>query len=135
MSLTAKTIGQVAKQLKISTHTLRYYEKIDLLPSIAKSQSGRREYFDDDLEKIRFIKRAQRMHFTLAEIRLLMLMDSAVEIDKPQVQELVQEKLAEIEASLKDLRQLKLDLGRLIESCKGSEANQACPIIAELKNG
>jgi DNA-binding transcriptional MerR regulator len=134
MSLIAKTIGQVAEEFEISTHTLRYYEKIGLLPRIAKSQSGRREYNDRDLERIRFIKRAQRMHFSLAEIRSLIQLDSAVEVDKPQVQDLVQEKLTEIEASLKDLKQLKLDLDGLLEACKGSTIDQDCPIIVGLKN-
>ena len=94
------SIGEVAKLLGVSTHTLRYYEKIGLLPLVDKSAGGRRNYGDREIERVRFIKRAKRMHFTLEEIRTLIELDKAPITEKPQVQRLVQDKLLEVEEGL-----------------------------------
>ncbi len=61
-------IGEVTRRLNISADTLRYYEKIHLLPPIARNASGLRSYCDKDLSRLKFIKRAQRMGFSLEEI-------------------------------------------------------------------
>ena len=127
------SIGEVAEQLGLSTHTLRYYEKIGLLAPVAKTTGGRREYRARDIQRVQFIKRAQRMHFSLDDIRMLIELDKAVAVEKPQAQRLVQEKLGEIEESLKDLKQLKVDLSRMLEACLTSGDEENCPIIEGIR--
>ena len=65
MSLTNQSIGIIAEQFDVSAHTLRYYEKIGLLPPISKDRGGRRIYSQRDVDRLHLIKRAQRMHFSL----------------------------------------------------------------------
>ena len=128
------TIGEVAEQLGVSAHTLRYYEKIQLLAPVAKTPSGQRSYSDADIARVQFIKRAQRMHFSLDEIRALIELDKADLVEKPHAQSLVREKVADIEDSLKDLRRLKKDLSRMLEACEMSDADDDCPIIEGIKH-
>jgi len=127
------SIGEVAQQLGVSAHTLRYYEKIGLLAPVAKTTGGRREYSSNDIARVQFIKRAQRMHFSLEDIGMLIELDKAMAVEKPQAQRLVQEKLAEIEESLKDLKQLKVDLSLMLEACLHSGDEEDCPIIEGIK--
>ena len=127
------SIGQVAKQLNVSAHTLRYYEKIGLLAPVGKDTGGRRQYQKRDIERVKFIKRAQRMHFSLDEIRSLIDLDQANVTEKPQAQKLVKEKLGEIEESLKDLKQLKKDLSQMLSACISSSDAEDCPIIEGMK--
>ena len=68
------SIGEVSHRLAIPVDTLRYYEKIGLLPAIHRSPSGRRVYSSRDLSRLRFIRRAQAMSFSLAEIAQLLQM-------------------------------------------------------------
>jgi DNA-binding transcriptional MerR regulator len=133
MSLEKQSIGTVAQNFGISTHTLRYYEKIGLLPPISKDKSGRRTYGSRDIERLHFIKRAQRMHFSLKEIGALIDLDRAESIEKPQAQKLVTEKLSDIEDSLKDLKILKKDLTRMLSACISSDDDEDCPIIKGMK--
>ena len=127
------SIGEVAEQLGLSPHTLRYYEKIGLLAPVAKTTGGRREYRSSDIVRVQFIKRAQRMHFSLDDIRTLIELDKAIAVEKPEAQRLVQEKLDEIEESLKDLKQLKVDLSQMLDACLSSGDEEDCPIIEGIK--
>ncbi len=133
MSLTNQSIGDVAKQFGVSAHTLRYYEKIGLLPPVSKDSSGRRVYTRRDIKRLHFIKRAQRMHFSLKEIGELISLDKAQLVEKPKVQELVIEKLNDIEESLKDLKLLKKELTAMLSSCLSSTKDDQCPIIEGIK--
>lgn len=128
------SIGEVAELLGVSAHTLRYYEKIGLLAPVSKTTSGRREFSEADIKRLQFIKRAQRMHFSLDEIGELIELDKAPSVDKPHARKLVEEKLSDIEASLSDLLKLKKDLSRMLVACKSSKEAEDCPIIGEIKS-
>ena len=133
MSLEKQTIGIVARDFGITPHALRYYEKIGLLPPISKDGGGRRIYDQSDIQRLFFIKRAQRMHFSLKEISALIDLDRAPSMEKPQAQKLVSEKLSEIEESLKDLKILKKDLTKMLSACLSSDDDEDCPIIEGIK--
>lgn len=133
MSLTHNSIGHIAEQFNVTAHTLRYYEKIGLLPPISKNSRGQRIYSQRDIDRLHFIKRAQRMHFSLKEIAELVALERAKITDKAQAQLLVIEKLTEIEESLKDLKLLKKDLNSLLSDCLSSKSDEACPIIQGIK--
>ena len=127
------SIGEVAKLLGVSTHTLRYYEKIGLLSLVDKSAGGRRNYGSREVERVRFIKRAKRMHFSLEEIKALIELDKAPITEKPQVQKLVQDKLLEVEEGLADLKHLKKDLSKMLNACRASGEDEDCPIMQGIK--
>ncbi len=120
-------IGKISKTLGLSVDTLRYYEKIGLLPRVGRNPSGLRVYDDRDVSRLKFIQRAQIMNFTLAEIgALLQLRENPVHAAS-NVRDLTQRKLADIDAHLGSLQTLRSELQLLINLCNGR--HQSCPII------
>jgi len=134
MSLNNKAIGQVATALGISAHTLRYYEKIGLLMDVAKDAGGRRQYDKNTISQIQFIRRAQRMQFSLEEIRQLLRLDSSARLPKPEVQSLVKAKLQKIDENLNELIILKNDLTALLNRCTASQTHDKCPILEGMRS-
>ncbi len=123
-------IGAIAHKLGLTPDTLRYYEKIGLLPRVSRNPSGIRLYNDKDVSRLKFIQRAQQMNFTLAEIASLLKMREAPQRARKQVRELTAKKLVEVEARVKELRTLQNELQLLINLCTGSK--DSCPIIREI---
>lgn len=125
-------IGKMTELVGLSADTLRYYEKIGLLPTIARNSGGVRLYADKDASRLRFIKRAQRMNFSLAEIaQLLEMRDSPGSVRK-EVRALTQQKLLQVEEQLEDLNILRDEMRLLINLCRG--AKDGCPIIEDIDN-
>jgi DNA-binding transcriptional MerR regulator len=120
-------IGQVSDLLDLSVDTLRYYEKIKLLPRISRNASGIREYDTKDISRLRFIQRAQKMNFSLKEINDLLQMRENPQKVKNEVRQLTADKLLEIDRHLKTLTTLRNELQLLMNLCQGSE--EGCPII------
>jgi DNA-binding transcriptional MerR regulator len=123
-------IGEVTGTLGLSADTLRYYERIGLLPRVARNAAGLRRYNDKDLSRLRFIRRAQTMDFSLAEIAALLAMREAPQRARRQARELTRRKLGEIEARLAELKTLRDELKLLINLCSGSK--KKCPIITKI---
>ena len=126
----AYQIGETSKRLRISADTLRYYEKIGLLPAVARNASGLRIYEDRDISRLNFIRRAQRMHFTLDEIGQLLGMREDPRNVRADVRALMQSKLLEVEEYLEELNTLRNEMRLLINLCQG--ANEGCPIIEDI---
>ncbi len=124
-------IGVVCQQLNISADCLRYYEKIHLLPFIHRDTSAQRRYTDADISRLKFIKRAQRIGFSLKEISQLLTFRAAPHLAKPEIRQLASDKLHEIESSLDELLVLKNELQLLVNLC--SERAEDCPIINGLE--
>ena len=120
-------IGDVSKLLGISADTLRYYEKIGLLPAINRTVSGIRVYIERDLSRLRFIRRAQKMQFSLKEIAELLKMREDPQHARDVVRILTRSKLSEVEEHLDDLQFLRNELQLLLNLCTASE--DGCPII------
>jgi DNA-binding transcriptional MerR regulator len=123
-------IGEVTTTLDISADTLRYYERIRLLPRVPRSQAGVRHYSGRDLGRIRFIQQAQKMGFSLQEISGLLDFRESPAQARPQVRALARQKLEKIENRLAELKALRRELSQLIEQC--SEAVEDCPILNRL---
>lgn len=123
-------IGQMASHVKLSADTLRYYEKIGLLPKVPHNSAGRRIYTDKDASRLKFVKRAQRMNFTLSEIAQLLEMRESPRGVRKEVRALTQQKLNQVEEQLRELRTLRNELRLLINLCQG--AKEGCPIIDEI---
>jgi len=120
-------IGEVCQQLTITADTLRYYEKIKLMPAISRNTSGLRQYNDYDISIIKFIKRAQRMKFSLEEISQLLDFRKSPISAQPQVRQMANEKLAETPIQIQELITLKNELQLLVNLCTGDKDH--CPIL------
>ncbi|MFQ5642604.1 MAG: heavy metal-responsive transcriptional regulator [Thiogranum sp.] len=120
-------ISVVSKRLGLSADTLRYYEKIALIPKVQRSDGGVRLYSEADLSRLRFIRRAQAMNFSLAEIGDLLNMREDPQHARDEVRELTRRKLAAVEQQLTELDTLRRELQLLVNLCAGSK--DGCPII------
>lgn len=126
-------IGTISGRLGLSVDTLRYYERISLIPRVPRNASGLRTYDDRDIARLEFIQRAQKMNFTLSEISQLMRMREAPQMVRPKVRELTRRKLNEIETCLVDLKSLRDELRGLLTQC--SNSIEGCPIIEKINKG
>jgi DNA-binding transcriptional MerR regulator len=123
-------IGEVTRLTGLSADTLRYYEKIKLLPPVRRSASGMRSYDEQDLSRLRFIQRAKTMNFSLEEIARLLEMRADPQHVRDEVRELTHRKLAAVEHQLQELDTLRRELTLLVNLCRG--AQDGCPIIDDL---
>lgn len=123
-------IGNVSAKLKLSADTLRYYERIGLLRKIGRNTAGIRFYNDQDLSRLRFIRRAQQMNFTLAEIGELLAMRAAPHKARKRTRALTAHKLVEVEARLADLEILRKELTLLLNLC--ADGGKNCGILMEI---
>jgi len=125
-------IGKVSSSLMMSADTLRYYEKIGLMPHVERNSSGVREYDKKDMSRLAFIKRAQKMHFSLKDISQLLHFRENPQQAKPQVKSLTHQKLLEIETHIKELSVLRDELTLLTNLCTEDISN--CPILDKINN-
>jgi DNA-binding transcriptional MerR regulator len=124
------SIGEFGACVGVSADTLRYYEKIGLLPRPMRDAGGRRRYGADDLARMHFIQRAQAMNFSLAEIRNLLRLRERPLQARTDARRMAAEKLAAVDTRLKSLRLLRNELRLLLNLCAGSK--DGCPILASL---
>lgn len=124
------SIGELATRVEMSTDTLRYYEKIGLLPRPLRDAGGRRRYGEADLARLRFIQRAQAMNFSLAEIGGLLALREHPPTARADARRVTAEKLAAVEARQKSLRLLRNELKLLLNLCAG--ADEGCPILESM---
>jgi MerR family mercuric resistance operon transcriptional regulator len=129
------TIGRLAKTAGVGIETVRYYQKLGLLPAPAEARpepgQAFRRYPAETAERIRFVKRAQNLGFSLDEIgQLLQLNDGA---DRPKVQGLARSRLTAVREKILDLRRIETALAHLLHECEHSDGTHACPIIAAFK--
>jgi len=124
------SIGGVAKAAGVNVETIRYYQRLKLLEEPARPPGGVRRYAEAAVARVRFIKRAQELGFSLAEIhRLLRLGDPQ---SCGEARALAAEKLALVESRVADLQRLRGVLQELIGRCDRRRGKIACPIIESL---
>ena len=122
-------IGELARSVNVNVETIRYYQRIKLLELPEKPYGGRRSYSDQDLQRLRFIRRAQKLGFSLKDIRELLDLSSS---DCERVEKLAAEKLSEVKAKLRQLRSIESILAKTVEQCARRKSDQPCPIIETL---
>ena len=126
------TIGEVARQAQVGIDTVRYYERNHLLPNAPRRLSGYREYGQDDVRRLRFIRRAKDLGFTLSEIRELLALSGDRELGVRGVKNRAEARLGEVERRIRELQQIRRGLKRLIAACPGHGPLERCPILAAL---
>lgn len=125
-----RTISKVAKALDINVETVRFYERRGLIAQPPKPEVGYRQYPEGTVNRIRFIKRAQELGFTLDEIANLLSLN-----DRPcsQVQDLAERKLTAVQVKMADLQRLEKALKALLAQCQSNDDDSRCPIIDSLQ--
>lgn len=120
------TIGTLAKRAGVGVETVRFYQRKGLVSVPARAGAIRR-YDMRDVERLRFIKRAQAAGFTLAEISELIALDAGE--DRPRARELASVRIAALDERIKELKEARAALARLARKC-GEGKEGPCPIIA-----
>ena len=123
-------IGQLAKRGGVGIDTVRYYERNGLLAPRTRLASGYRRYGDIELARLRFIRRAQGLGFTLKEIKQLLALSAQRNVGR--VKRSAQAKLVDVEARIAALERVRDGLARLIEACPGHGRAADCPILCAL---
>ncbi len=124
------TIGQVSKLAGVNRETLRYYEREGIIEQPERKDSGYRIYPPSIVKRIRFIKRAQGLGFSLKEINELMaLRNDAEDATCRDVKQYAQDKVKTIEKKLADLKRMRARLVELIAVCNEENSISACPIL------
>ena len=123
------TIGKLAKVAGVGVETIRYYQQRSLLP-IPESLGAYRHYPVSLGNRIRFIKRAQELGFSLDEVAELLSLEDG--IDRASIRRIANDRLQEIQTKLADLIRMKMALTHLIQECEHTDKGAPCPIIATL---
>jgi MerR family mercuric resistance operon transcriptional regulator len=132
------TIGQLARAAGVGVETVRFYERQRLLATPPRLRSGYRRYAADSVRRVRFIRRAKELGFTLKEIGELLSLRVAPDTTCADVRTLARTKVGQIETKVLELERMKAALERLARSCRGKGPTSECPILdaldAEEKN-
>ena len=124
------SIRQAGQETGLSPDTLRYYERIGLLGPVARNKGGQRRYTMLDIARLRFVRRAQAMDFSLDEIgQLLALREQPGDV-RGDVRRMTETKLAAIEQRIESLIRLREELTQLVNACRTGDGD--CPIIARM---
>ena len=122
-------IGHLAGKAGVAVDTVRYYERQGLLPEPARRPSGYRDYGDDELRQLRFVRRCKALGFSLDETRELLRLNADPAADRADVRALAERRLADVDAKLRELRAFRESLAALSASCSGHGPLEGCPII------
>lgn len=125
------TIGKLAKAAGVKVDTINYYEQRALMSPTSRGKNGYRVYNDGSLGRVRFIKKAQWLGFSLDEIKRFIEFDGT-EKTKDRVLYTTMKKIEECELKLKELLVIKTEINDLVDSCKSMKTPHECPFIGFL---
>lgn len=129
--MNAYAIGRASALSGVKVTTIRYYEQIGLMPVPERKESGRRRYDDEDVDRLRFIRHARALGFTVESIRGLLELQSAPSMPCHRADALARSHLAETEARIFQLERLAAELRRMIVSCASGQVEH-CAVLATL---
>lgn len=124
-------IGQLAKRTGVPIDTVRHYERIGLLQPVARLASGYRRYGDGQLKRLRFIRRAKALGFTLREVEELLTLSAGRNVQS--IRKAASARLADIERRIEELTRIRESLRQLVAACPGHGRAEACPILNALQ--
>lgn len=127
-------VGEIAKKVGINIETLRYYEKIEIMPEPKRKESRYRFYNESDLRRLQFIKRAKELGFTLKEIKELLSIKIDTKSSCGDIKKLAEEKIEDIGRKVEDLHNIMAHLEILKNKCVNEEiSSEDCPIVKSLE--
>jgi Hg(II)-responsive transcriptional regulator len=128
-------MGELAAQAAVNPQTLRYYERRGLLAEPERSPGGYREYPSEAVRRVRFIKRAQELGFTLTEVEALLDLAGGGPDSCDKVRAMAAEKTVDLQRRVADLQALQAGLTRLVATCDLPRGQRECPILQDLDPG
>src|SRR5713226_1888187 len=132
MRMNPLTIGHLAREAGVNLETVRYYERQGLLAKPPRSASGYRLFPSDAARRLRFIRRAQELGFSLKEIRELLSLRVSRRTTSADIRTRAEAKIVDIEAKIKNLESMKKTLRKLTRVCDGCAPVAECPILESL---
>lgn len=125
------TIGVLAKAAGVNVETIRFYQHKGLLPAPARPHGSIRRYGDADVARVKFVKSAQRLGFSLDEIAELLRLEDGTHC--AEASRLAERKLQDVRIKLADLARMESVLSQLVSACHARRGNVSCPLIASLQ--
>ena len=126
------TIGVFAKAADVNVETIRFYQRKGLLPEPDKPYGSIRRYGGADVVRVKFVKSAQRLGFSLDEIAELLRLDDGTH---EEASSLAEHKLKDVREKMADLARMEAVLSELVCACRSRQGNVSCPLIASLQGG
>ncbi len=127
------SIGELSRQAGVHIETIRYYEKIKMLPAPPRTEGGRRAYEPEHTRTLSFIRRSRELGFTLDEIRALIGLNASKITSCAEVKELASSHLESVRAKLSDLTRLERILAQTVMQCAGN-LSSVCPVLDMLNS-
>lgn len=127
------TIGQIAKLAEVGVETIRFYERQGLINEPGRKASGYRQFPEDVVARLRFIKRAKELGFSLKEIKELLALRVDPATTCAEVKAQAEAKVADIEGKIASLLRMKKALTKLTVACRGQGPTSECPILEALQ--
>ncbi len=131
MNPTSLSIGQLAGRAGCKIETIRYYERIGLMPSPPRTAAGRRVYSTEHARRLMFIRRCRELGFSIEEIRMLLSLVDEGRYRCAEIQALTVEHIRNIQNKITDLKKLEKTLVQIAAQCQGDDIPD-CPIIDAL---
>ncbi len=128
------TIGKVARRASVGVETVRFYEREGLIEEPPRRESGYRQYPEETVSRIRFIRRAKELGFSLKEIKELLALRIDPEASCEDIRQRAEAKIADIEEKVRTLRRMKKALVKLTAACNGRAPVSECPILEALED-
>lgn len=126
----AMRIGELARHAGVGADTVRFYEREGLLPAPPRSAAGYRRYGAGDIARVRFIRRAKNLGFTLEQIGELLSLSARRDVRA--VKRAAEARLAEVERKIAELQRIRRGLRELVQACPGHGPTEHCPIVQAL---
>ncbi|WP_395318515.1 Cu(I)-responsive transcriptional regulator [Variovorax sp. UC74_104] len=127
------SIGEAAQRSGVSARMVRHYEGLGLLPAVARTESGYRQYGEADIHTLRFIKRSRDLGFSMEEIAELVGLWNNRRRASSSVKRIAQKHLGELEQRIADMQSMRSTLAHLVHCCHG-DSRPDCPILDDLAN-
>jgi len=124
------TIARLAQAANVGVETVRYYERRGLVDRPSRASASYRHYDRSHVARIRFIKRAQELGFTLAEIETLLVLEDGA--DRQSIRRIAGQRLQQIRSRIADLRRMEQTLAHVLHDCEREDAALHCPIIGAI---
>ena len=125
------TIGALSERTEVNIETIRYYERIGILPSPPRSAGGHRVYAKEHTQRLVFIRRARQLGFSLDQVRELLGLSSGRRMTCARVKNITEQHITDIRCRVRDLKRLERVLSELTSQCRGDEMGE-CPILDAL---
>ncbi|MEP2707273.1 MAG: MerR family transcriptional regulator [Roseibium sp.] len=126
-------IGEASRQSGVGIETIRFYEREGIVPKPERAQNNRRLYSDDDVGRLRFLKKCRDLGFSLPEARMLLNLSENQLADCQSVKELADSHILNVQRKIRELRKLEDALVELTANC--ARGNVACPMLGQLQLG